>query len=461
MKRLVLVLAALVAFAVPATAIAHPLGNFTINRYSEVDVSGNRLYVLYVLDLAEIPTFQLEQGRGIDAAAYARRIAAGTRLSIDGKPARLAPVRHALAFPPGQAGLRTTRLEVLLSGPRLHGHPFVVYRDNNYAGRIGWKEIVVRAGTGAHLTSSSAPSKSISDRLRAYPKNLLQSPLEVTEARAHVSPGVTAGPAPSLITRAELEQRVAVRAVSDGGFASLIAHDRLGAGFIALSLFIAFFWGAAHAFSPGHGKSIVAAYLIGSRGTARHAALLGLTVTVTHTIGVFALGLITLSLSQFIVPDTLYPWLNLVSALLIVAVGLSVLRWRLREWLHAREHAHGDHHHHHDHNHGHSHDPALSLRRLLGVGISGGIIPCPTALVVLLAAISLHRVGYGLVLILAFSFGLAAAMTGIGLLAVTAKRAFRRVNFEAGLIRLLPAVSALVVLGLGVAMTARALPKVT
>ena len=462
MKRLVLVLAALVAFAIPANAIAHPLGNFTINRYSEVDVSGNRLYVLYVLDLAEIPTFQLEQGGGgIDASAYARRIAAGTRLSIDGKAARLAPVRHALAFPPGQAGLRTTRLEVLLSGPRLHGHPFVVYRDNNYAGRIGWKEIVVRAGTGAQLTSSSAPSKSISDRLRAYPKNLLQSPLEVTEARAHVSPGVTAGPAPSLITRAELEQRVAVRAVSDGGFASLIAHERLGAGFIALSLFIAFFWGAAHAFSPGHGKSIVAAYLIGSRGTARHAALLGLTVTVTHTIGVFALGLITLSLSQFIVPDTLYPWLNLVSALLIVAVGLSVLRWRLREWLHAREHAHGDHHHHHDHEHGHSHDPALSLRRLLGVGISGGIIPCPTALVVLLAAISLHRVGYGLVLILAFSFGLAAAMTGIGLLAVTAKRAFRRVNFEAGLIRLLPAVSALVVLGLGVAMTARALPKVT
>ena len=458
MKRLVLVLAALVAFAIPANAIAHPLGNFTINRYSEVDVSGNRLYVLYVLDLAEIPTFQLEQGGGIDAAAYARRIAAGTRLSIDGKAARLAPVRHALAFPPGQAGLRTTRLEVLLSGPRLHGHPFVVYRDNNYAGRIGWKEIVVRAGTGAHLTSSSAPSKSISDRLRAYPKNLLQSPLEVTEARAHVSPGVTAGPAPSLITRAELEQRVAVRAVSDGGFASLIAHERLGAGFIALSLFIAFFWGAAHAFSPGHGKSIVAAYLIGSRGTARHAALLGLTVTVTHTIGVFALGLVTLSLSSFIVPDHLYPWLNLVSALLIVTVGLSVLRWRLREWLDVREHGHS---HSHDHHHGHSHDPALSLRRLLGVGISGGIIPCPTALVVLLAAISLHRVGYGLVLILAFSFGLAAAMTGIGLLAVTAKRAFRRVNFEAGLIRLLPAVSALVVLGLGVAMTARALPKVT
>jgi ABC-type nickel/cobalt efflux system permease component RcnA len=232
------------------------------------------------------------------------------------------------------------------------------------------------------------------------------------------------------------------------------------------SLFVAFFWGAAHALSPGHGKSIVAAYLVGSRGTARHAVLLGLTVTVTHTIGVFALGLITLSLSQFIVPDRLYPWLNLVSALLIVCVGLSVLRWRVREWRRpgrgdVQDHHHGHDHDHHGHSHDHSHDPALGLRRLLGVGISGGIIPCPTALVVLLAAISLHRVGYGLVLILAFSVGLAAAMTGIGLLAVSAKRAFGRVDFERGVVRLLPALSALVVLGLGLAMTVRALPKVT
>ena len=136
------------------------------------------------------------------------------------------------------------------------------------------------------------------------------------------------------------------------------------------SLFVAFFWGAAHAFSPGHGKSIVAAYLVGSRGTPRHAILLGLTVTVTHTIGVFALGLITLSLSAFIVPDQLYPWLNLVSALLIVAVGLSVLRWRIREWrkrdaAHAHGHSHGHGHHHHGHDH--EHDRALSARRLLGM----------------------------------------------------------------------------------------------
>src|SRR5207244_6286446 len=140
---------------------------------------------------------------------------------------------------------------------------------------------------------------------------------------------------------------------------------------VLLSLFVAFFWGAAHALSPGHGKSIVAAYLVGSKGTARHAAFLGLTVTITHTIGVFALGLVTLSLSEFIVPDDLYPWLNLVSALLIVAVGLSVLRWRVREWRGRRDdhaHAHHDGHDHdghsHGHHHHHDHDPALGLRRL-------------------------------------------------------------------------------------------------
>jgi len=346
---------------------------------------------------------------------------------------------------------------VILAGPRLMGSTRVTYRDTNYAGRIGWKEVVLGART---------PSPS--DELRAYPKDLLRDPLDVTSATATLAP--TRGPdlPPALAHGRALQ---APDRTSDHGFASLISKERLSAGFVLISLCIAFFWGAAHALSPGHGKSIVAAYLVGSRGTPRHALLLGLTVTVTHTIGVFALGLVTLSLSEFIVPDDLYPWLNLVSALLVVAVGVSVLRWRVREWRrgsthhhhHDHQHAHGHAHDHpHDHHdHDHDHDPALGLRRLLGVGVSGGIIPCPTALVVLLAAISLHRIGYGLVLILAFSLGLASAMSGIGLLAVSAKRLFGRVNLERGAVRLLPAISALVVLGLGLAMTIRALPKVT
>ena len=203
-------------------------------------------------------------------------------------------------------------------------------------------------------------------------------------------------------------------------------------------------------------------------------------MTVTHTIGVFALGLVTLALSEFIVPEQLYPWLNLVSALLVVGVGhrrppragarLAARRrgaahgHRTTHHHHHHDHGHDHHHDHggHDHGHGHSHvpQPGSGLRGLVAVGVSGGILPCPTALVVLLAAISLHRVGYGLLLIVAFSVGLAAVVTAIGLLAVGSRRVFDRVSFEGPLVRALPAVSAVVIVVLGVAMTLRALPTV-
>ena len=231
---------------------------------------------------------------------------------------------------------------------------------------------------------------------------------------------------------------------------------------VLASLALALFWGAAHALSPGHGKTIVTAYLVGQRGTPRHAALLGLIVTATHTIGVFALGLVTLALSQFIVPDQLYPWLNLASGLLVVAIGASVLaaRWRRTR---ARPRRHGHDHHAHHHHHEHARDGRPSFRSLLAVGVSGGLLPCPSALVVLLAAISLHRVAFGLLLIVAFSAGLALAITGIGLVAVLAKRAFARASFDGAVLRALPAPSARsVILVAGVAMTSRhALPKVT
>jgi ABC-type nickel/cobalt efflux system permease component RcnA len=308
------------------------------------------------------------------------------------------------------------------------------------------------------VSGSSAPASSVSRELLAYPKNLLQSPLDVTAATAQLRPGVGDGSPPTLLPKTVLEQRVGVRAVADGGFASLIARDHLSAGVILVSLAIALFWGAAHALSPGHGKSIVAAYLVGRRGTPRHAVLLGAIVTITHTLGVFGLGLVTLLLSQFIVPDTLYPWLNLVAGLMVVGIGLSVLRSRLRRRrTHRHAHAHG---HHHDHDHDDLPD-SLSPRSLVAVGVSGGLLPCPSALVVLLAAISLHRVAFGLVLIVAFSLGLALTITGIGLVAVYAKRAFNRMSMEGRLVRLVPAVSALVILVAGAVMTARAIPKIT
>jgi len=382
--------------------------------------------------MAEIPTYQA--GR-IDQRAYARRIAANARLTVAGHTVKLVPLRSALAHPRGAAGLRTTRLEVILAGPVIHGRVPVSYHDNNFRDRIGWKEIVV---------GNTTPSTS--HELRAYPKNLLQSPLDVTSAQASLAPKPGPDLPPSLSSGATLS---APDRVADSGFASLVGRSHLSALVILASLAAALFWGAAHALSPGHGKTIITAYLVGQRGTPAHAALLGLIVTITHTIGVFALGAVTLALSQLIVPDTLYPWLNLVSGLLVVGIGGAVLRARLQR---RRRHHHDHHHHHHD---------APSLRSLLAVGVSGGLLPCPSALVVLLAAISLHRIAFGLVLILAFSAGLALTITGIGLVAVLARNTFRRIGFDGPLVRLLPAVSALVILAAGLAMTVRAVPKVS
>ena len=435
MKRLAVLVVVAAALLAPAAASAHPLGNFTINRFSRVEVSGHQLYVRYVLDMAEIPTFQAGH---IDARAYARRIARNAELVVDGKAVPLVPLGTALAHPPGAAGLRTTRLEVILAGPTLSRKVSISYQDNNYKDRIGWKEIVV-----------GPKARSTSDELRAYPKNLLQSPLDITSVKTQLAP--TGGPdvPPALSSGKTLE---APDRVADAGFSKLIGRHHLSALVILASLAAAFFWGMAHALSPGHGKTIVAAYLVGRRGTPWHAAALGAIVTATHTIGVFALGLVTLALSAFIVPEQLYPWLNLISGVLVVAIGATVFRSRFRHRGHT--------HHHHSHASGPGPGTGPSRRSLVAVGITGGLLPCPSALVVLLAAISLHRVAFGMLLIVAFSAGLALSITGIGLVAVYAKQVFKRASFEGRLVRLLPAASALVILAAGLAMTARALPKV-
>jgi ABC-type nickel/cobalt efflux system permease component RcnA len=432
MKWLVVSFASLALVVAPAAA-AHPLGNFTVNQYSELTLSGDRVYVRYVLDLAEIPTFQ--DGPRVRKPAFAREAGRNLVLQVDGRRVTLRPLDRVVRTRPGAGGLDIMRFEAVYETPRVYGSQ-LAFRDQNFTSRRGWREVVVTARDGASVRSSTVPATSRSGALTHYPEALLTEPLHVDSAAVSYRAGSRAGDPPALGALGPVER-------GSGGFEHLVSAD-LSPGFVLLSLVLALFWGAAHALSPGHGKAIVAGYLVGSRGTPRHAVLLGAIVTVTHTIGVFALGLVTLALSEFFLPEQLYPWLNLVAALMVVGVGVGILRARVR---HARAHGNG-HHHHHD-----------ETRGLVGVGISAGIVPCPTALVVLLAAISLHRVGYGLILILAFSLGLAASVTGIGLLAVSAKRFFSRLSFEGSVVRALPAVSALVVIGLGVVMTARALPQ--
>jgi nickel/cobalt exporter len=233
------------------------------------------------------------------------------------------------------------------------------------------------------------------------------------------------------------------RAESDG-FAGLFEDAASGQSVLLVLLLAAFGWGALHALSPGHGKAMVAAYLVGTRGKPRHAVALGATVTVTHTIGVFALGVVALALSQYVLPEDLYPWLTLASGLLVVAVGAAVLRSRVRKAKH--------------HHHAHHHD--LGWRGILGMGTAAGLIPCPSALVVLLAAISQHEVGLGLLLIVAFSLGLAATLTVLGLAVVYARHLIPPRLAAGRLAAALPAASALLIVAVGCVLTAKAVPGV-
>jgi ABC-type nickel/cobalt efflux system permease component RcnA len=441
------VLLALAALALPGGAAAHPLGNFTVNHYAGIELAGNRAYVHLVLDLAEIPTFQA--GDRVRAPGYAAGLARELELRLDGKRVALRPVSRRLDTRKGAGGLPTLRFEAVYAAPLAGSR--LEFSDRSYANRIGWREITLVARDGARILDPSVPAGSRSDELRAYPRELLRSPLDVRSATSRFVPGDAPGSPPRL-------GETTAPAHTGGGLEALIDDGDLSAGVVLVSLLVAAFWGAAHALTPGHGKALVAGYLVGARGRPRHAFILGGTVTITHTAGVFALGLVTLLLSSFVVPEQLYPWLTLVSGVLVVGVGLGVLRGRLRQRRHhAHAHAHG-HDHSHPHDHGHAHD--LSPRGLVGVGVAAGLLPCPSALVVLLSAIALHRLAFGLALIVAFSVGLAATITAIGLVAVLARRAFARARFDGPLVRALPALSAAVIVLAGVAITVKALPGV-
>jgi nickel/cobalt transporter (NicO) family protein len=439
---------AIVALAVLAPgALAHPLGNFSINHLSTVRISADRVDVRYVLDQAEIPTVQ-ERGLARGELLRRKRVEVDRRLAltVDGRRVPLALVGEPrLSFPAGAGGLRTTRIELDLRA-RVHDARDVQLHDGTFEGRVGWKAVVSAAGKGTAVKTAT-PSGDPTHGLRRYPQDLQSSPLDRRDASFSVRPGDGSLTAPA----GEGADVSTSRAEGSEGFAGLFEDAAAGQGVLVLLLLAAFGWGALHALSPGHGKAMVAAYLVGTRGTARHAVALGATVTVTHTIGVFALGLVTLALSQYVLPEDLYPWLTLASGLMVVGVGAAVLRSRLAG---VRGGGHAHHHHHHHHQ-------ELGWRGILGMGAAAGLIPCPSALVVLLAAISQHEVALGLLLIVAFSLGLAGTLTALGLLVVSARRLIPPRVAAGRVMAALPAASALLIVAVGCVLTAKAVPGLT
>jgi nickel/cobalt transporter (NicO) family protein len=489
---LVLLLASCAILTTPGALWAHPLGNFTVNRYSRLEVSTRQVLLTYVIDMAEIPTQQevvvIDQDRNgemseAEQAQYlaemVKQVTDNAHLLINNRQLPWRVLDQQVEFPPGQADLPTLRLTIQLVAELPAGEDVwqAEYIDDNYADRLGWREVIVQPQAGVTLLDSSAPDQDISDELRRYPEDLLQSPPSLTTATFRFAPaaGAAEGTAEGAVAAPVADAQAGSFAKPTDRFAELITIPTLGPGAILLALLAAFGWGALHALSPGHGKTIVAAYLVGSRGTAKHALFLGLTTTITHTAGVFVLGFVTLFLSRYILPEVLYPWLGLMSGLLVVAIGLSLVWGRLRGILrfrsaaaHPHDHTHPHEHSHgwldHDHSHGdagHSHLPpqgnGVTWRGLLALGISGGLIPCPSALVLMLGAIALDRVPFGLVLILVFSIGLASVLTAIGIALVYAGRLFDHLPESGRLLRLAPVASAAVITLVGVIIAWQAL----
>jgi ABC-type nickel/cobalt efflux system permease component RcnA len=477
-RRVLVALVALTALLIggAAVAAAHPLGNFTVNSYLRVEASGGELYLRQVVDMAEIPTFRersaIDEAGGLQpyAAARARERAAEIELAVDGRRVAVEPVSQTAEVRPGQGGLRVLRYAAWYRAPGAAS----VARDGGrvdvsvpaYRDRLGWHELVVRPSSGAGVAGATVAERDVSDELRSYPEDRLSSPLTVTEASFTWSPGTGAGEVGPLT--ADPESRVEEDA--PGGLAGLVDDD-LSVGVVLLALVLAMGWGALHSLSPGHGKTMVAGYLVGSRGRPKDAALLGLTVTITHTSAVFALGLITLAASAYVLPEDLYPWLGVASGAMVIAIGLWAIWTRLRRWRAMRaEHDHGHHHMHAHTGHSHTHSHAapgapITTRSLIALGVSGGIVPCPSALVVLVAAISQHRLGLGLVLILAFSIGLAATLTAVGLAVLHGGRLIQRLRPERRLFGgrvagVLPALSATLIVVAGSLITLRAIPQI-
>ena len=500
-RSLALTIAAVgVVGLVPTGSVAaHPLGNFSVSHLSRIVVDDDAITVEVVIDAAEIPT---SQDRGLvdadadgvadadEREAYARtectNFLDAASLDLDGDPLPLEVVSWSLEYEEGQAGLETSRLECVLDTTVPDGFGDSVqqlgFTDDYRPGRVGWHEINA-IGVGVGIIDSPVPTESVTNGLRSYPEDLLQSPLDVRSVVVSVGPGGVQGDGTDVgivdddqATAADArDSLVAARPGWLGGlvddvqdtFDDMIGRRDLTLGVGLLAIGLSLVLGASHALLPGHGKTVMAAYIAGRQGSVRDAVLVGATVTLTHTGGVLLLGL-GLTISTALAGETVLSWLGVASGLLIAGLGIALLvnavRRRDDGWFGHGHHHHGpgghthgpddrddhthdhddhthdhddhthdhdhdhdhdhrhddhghDHDHDHDHGHGHDHDHPEQVSRsgLVGMGVAGGLVPSPSALIVLLSAIALGRTWFGIVLVFGYGIGMAVVLTLAGI----------------------------------------------
>ena len=457
-------LVAVAAVVLPAAAAAaHPLGNFTVNSYIGLRLEPARVSIDLVVDMAEIPAVQARRsidrdGNGTvgddEAEAYSAAAcpdaAQRIDISVDGRPVPVRSTSAGVTFPPGTAGLPTLRLTcgLVADTGELRSEREIELSSTVFTDRVGWREITA-VGDRTTLVSSNVGAVSTSGRLTAYPDDLLSSPPDQRTATVRVRAG---GPAAAAVDGVVPGARVAQPRGLDGAtrsFTNLVARQDLTLGFGIVALGLAVGLGAIHAFAPGHGKTVMAAYLVGQRGSVRQAAVIGMTVTATHTAGVLLLGL-ALSVSTSLAPESIYPWLGVASGLLLAGVGAGMLlratgrRPQLVSAGHGHSHAGHTHTHDHDHGHSHAHDHGpVEWRSLVPLGLAGGLVPSPSAVVVLLGAIALGRAWFGVGLVIAYGLGMAVTLTAAGIALVRARGAIERRLASPGAGRLSSVVGAL------------------
>lgn len=515
-----------------ADTVASLLGNFTINQFCELTTYPDQMKIHFVVVFGQLPALRelhladsnadgvtTPEERDAYLAQRAEEYARNLHLSVDGASIPLTVERLWSSLPREQAGF-SLRFDAEFVGPMLAATSKrrVEFVNANYEGKIGWHELQVSGQKGTSVFDGDAYVDSSTGGLSVNP-NALPPDGPLDEREAHFS--FVSGPIPSgsvalkarTVTFADPTPGAeAIAGPSNSNWLpaqtkrllSLISAPTVSLKVKILALLGALVLGALHAFSPGHGKTVVGAYLIGSRGTPRHAVFLGLIVTITHTLGVFLLGFATLFAAHYVVPEKLFPIISLISGILVVGIGGSLLVQRINEhrrkqsmqfvqiqppargmWAlapvsiasthnHPHLHDHHGHPHVHDralqdgtlvHSHGgttHSHVPAqpgerITWRGLLALGVSGGLIPCPSAMVLLLACVALNKTALGLLLVVAFSVGLAATLTLVGLVFLYARRLFPRLGNGGRWARGLPIASAALITVVGIVISYNAL----
>jgi nickel/cobalt exporter len=488
------VLAGTAVAAAPATpAAAHPSGPpFSVNQYAGLAFTPDGVRVVAVLHTEEIVTRQdrrtVDADRdgtltGAERSRYAHRacadLAAHFEVQVNGERLAWTVVPGDYRDEPGAAGLPSARLTCDLSAPaRLSAAAAVTVANHHLLDHAGWRELTA-VGHGVRLVDSRLPEHSVSDELRAIPPaDALVLDVRSATLRVEPGPGTPGTPAtptpPAPTANAERPGLLAAGTTWAQRRLETLAGGPLTPLLAILAVLVALLLGAGHAALPGHGKTVLAVYLASRRGRVWDAVAVGSTVTFSHTGAVLVVGLL-ISTATAVVGDRLLGYLAMISGLLIVAVGIGMLVAALRRRARPRhddshDHGHGHSHDHshgygHDHHHTHHHDRPAGRLGLVGIGLAGGLVPSPSALVVLLASIGMGRAVFGVLLVLAYGLGMAGTLTAAGLLLLAVQR--RVTHAQGSPARLLarlytaapaawPLITSTMVLAVGVGLTLRA-----